>query len=89
MKYFGLFTYGFGFLGSVFFLFWGILLIAAPERALSICRLFLGKRKLSLYADRLRNVSRISNAVFGFCNIAFGALLLQSLIRSLIHVYSR
>jgi len=89
MKYFGLFTYGFGFLGSAFLIVWGVLLIVESGKALPIYRFFLGERKFSQHADQLRKVGRLPNAVLGICSIAFAILALQSLIRSLIHIYSR
>ena len=46
MKYFGLFTYGFGFLGSAFFIVWGVLLIVEYGQSNANLQIFLGEKKI-------------------------------------------
>ncbi len=89
MKYFGLLTYGFGFLGCGYFIVLGILDIVAPEKTLRLLRIFLTKKQLARLANSLPSVSRTSNAIVGCAAIVLALLMLQSLIRSLIYAHSR
>jgi len=89
MRYFGLFTFGFGFLMSALFIAWGILLIAAPEKVLPIYKFFSWSKDFTREREKFLKVSRRSNAILGICSIGFAIIVLQSLIRSLIHIYSR
>ena len=85
MRYFGLFTYGFGFLGCLFFAIWGVLLIASPEKAFPIYRFFEGKERFSRHAPRYAKVARWQNAVVGICGIGFAITGLIALCRSLLY----
>jgi hypothetical protein len=89
MKYLGVLILGFGFLGSAYFIALGVLLIAAPQRTLALVRIFLGKAKTLRYSETMAKVSRKSAAIWGVLQIAFGLLVIQYLIRSIIYAYSR
>jgi hypothetical protein len=83
MRYFGVLTFGFGFLGSAFLIVQGVLHIASPNMAVAIDRVFVGAKKALLLRDgyaKKRTASAITGVLYIGFRVFFGCLLVRSLL---------
>lgn len=85
MRYFGLFTFGLGFLGCGYFIALGVLHIVAPAKVPGLSRPFLTRKQQQQLADSIPNAKTLANAIVGCGCIAFAVLFLVALIRSLLY----
>lgn len=85
MKYFGLFTFGFGFLGCAYFFVMGVLHIVSPAKVPGWLTPFLTRKQKLRLAQSVPNAGRRVNAVVGATAIGFAVVVMVTLVRSLLY----